>query len=223
VTVHNEKKLKFTFFINRWHHNRQQQQLQQAQQQQRLMDQQGFHGTGRRYNPLYDTPPSQRHNILQQQQPQQPLRALDHLSYMGEIRGVMGTPPFIPKGPHHQQQQKVGSQHQPRLRLPSAPTALSRQQQNARNGRLLEPVLSPILTDQELSPLHRNHPDYLTDQSESENEEDQATQGYSEGLADNEQDEEESEVSSLFGGQDLENLGSPHLSNYLGKSETREH
>jgi hypothetical protein len=44
----------------------------------------------------------------------------------------------------------------------------------------------------------------------------QATQGYSEGLADNEQDEEESEVSSLFGGQDLENLGSPHLNSYLG-------
>jgi hypothetical protein len=44
----------------------------------------------------------------------------------------------------------------------------------------------------------------------------QATQGYSEGLADNEQDEEESEVSSLFGGQELENLGSPHISGYPG-------
>ena len=127
----------------------------------------------------------------------------------------MGTPPFAPKGP--QQAKKIGQQQpQPRLRLPSAPTSSVRQQQNGRSGRLLEPVLSPILTDQELSPLHRSHPDYLTDQSESENEEDQATQGYSEGLADNEQDEEESEVSSLFGGQDLENLGSPHLSNYLG-------
>ena len=205
------------FPISRWHHSRQQQ-LQQAQQQP------GFHPSGRRYNPLYDTPPSQRHSILQQQQQQQlqqqqqqqqPLRALDHLNYMGEIRGVMGTPPFAPKGP--QQAKKIGQQQpQPRLRLPSAPTSSVRQQQNGRSGRLLEPVLSPILTDQELSPLHRSHPDYLTDQSESENEEDQATQGYSEGLADNEQDEEESEVSSLFGGQDLENLGSPHLSNYLG-------
>jgi len=45
----------------------------------------------------------------------------------------------------------------------------------------------------------------------------QATQGYSEGLADNEQDEEESEVSSLFGGQDLENLGSPNISGFPGK------
>jgi hypothetical protein len=109
--------------------------------------------------------------LQQQQQQQQPLRALDHLSYMGEIRGVMGTPPFAPKGP-----QKVGSQHQQqRLRLPSAPASTGRQgaPQSARNGRLLEPVLSPILTDHELSPLHRNHPDFLTDQSDSENEEDQ--------------------------------------------------
>jgi hypothetical protein len=106
---------------------------------------------------------------------------------MGEIRGVMGTPPFI-KGPP-----KVIPQPQQRLRLPSAPPPSGGRQQQThnnnggRNGRLLEPVLSPILTDHELSPLHRTHPDFLTDQSESENEEDQATQGYSEGLADNEQ------------------------------------
>lgn len=134
---------------------------------------------------------------------------------MGEIRGVMGTPPI------HKGLQKTTSQpqqQQQRLRLPTASSVGRQQSHNgSRNGRLLEPVLSPILTDQELSPLHRTHPDYLTDQSESENEEDQATQGYSEGLADNEQDEEESEVSSLFGGQDLENLGSPHLSSYPGK------
>lgn len=59
---------------------------------------------------------------------------------------------------------------QQRLRLPSN----SRQSGHQRGGRLIEPVLSPILTDQELSPLHRpGHPDFLTDQSESENEEDQ--------------------------------------------------
>jgi len=54
-----------------------------------------------------------------------------------------------------------------RLRLPSN----SRQAGHQRGGRLIEPVLSPILTDQELSPLHRaGNPDFLTDQSESENE-----------------------------------------------------
>lgn len=76
--------------------------------------------------------------------------------------------------------------------------------------RLTEPVLSPILTDTEISPLHGNRrataamqaatADYLTDPSDSEDDAElftsQATQGYSEGLADNEQ---ESEVSSIFG------------------------
>jgi len=68
---------------------------------------------------------------------------------------------------------------------------------------LTEPVLSPILTDTEISPLHRtgigSAPDYLTDPSDSDDADmftSQATQGYSEGLADNEL---ESEVSSVFG------------------------
>merc|ERR1719510_2950150 len=85
---------------------------------------------------------------------------------------------------------------------------------------LTEPVLSPILTDTEISPLHRtglgSAPDYLTDPSDSDDAEmftSQATQGYSEGLADNEQ---ESEVSSIFGIEpgipNLPQNGEPHVS-----------
>jgi len=47
----------------------------------------------KRYNPLYDTPPSQRHALLQRQQQQQLSQQHEHQAFMGEIRGVMGTPP----------------------------------------------------------------------------------------------------------------------------------
>lgn len=120
----------------------------------------------KRYNPLYDTPPAQRHPP--------PIMRPQGLQ-MDEIRCVMGSN--------------------------ASPIARS---------RLTEPVLSPILTDTEISPLHSNRrataamqaatADYLTDPSDSEDDAElftsQATQGYSEGLADNEQ---ESEVSSIFG------------------------
>lgn len=129
----------------------------------------------RRYNPLYDTPPTQRHAMMNQPPPPRP-QGLN----MGEIRGVMGT-------------------ESPIMRQHLMP--------HGRNGRafMTEPVLSPILTDTEISPLHRtgmgSAPDYLTDPSDSDDADNftsQATQGYSEGLADNEL---ESEVSSIFGAE----------------------
>merc|ERR1719225_1545577 len=100
---------------------------------------------------------------------------------MAEIRGVMGNASPI-------------LSHQPHGRLMVQPS----------RPLLTEPVLSPILTDTEISPLHRtgigSAPDYLTDPSSDSDDAEmftsQATQGYSEGLADNEL---ESEVSSIFG------------------------
>ena len=84
----------------------------------------------KKYNPLYDTPPTQRAamgishvNAMMRPPPSQGLQNV------GEIRGVMGVnaSPLL--------------NHQPHLR-PQRPL-------------LTEPVLSPILTDTEISPLHR--------------------------------------------------------------------
>jgi hypothetical protein len=73
----------------------------------------------KKYNPLYDTPPSQRHPIRPQG------------LQMGEIRAVMGNAsPLLNQHPH--------------LMRPMPQRIL-----------LTEPVLSPILTDTEISPLHR--------------------------------------------------------------------
>ena len=74
----------------------------------------------KKYNPLYDTPPTQRAAMVMRPQ---------GLQNVGEIRGVMGVnaSPLL--------------NHQPHLR-PQRPL-------------LTEPVLSPILTDTEISPLHR--------------------------------------------------------------------
>ncbi len=44
------------------------------------------------HNPLYDTPPSQRHQILQQEQ--QYFLQQERSGFMGEIRGVIGTTPL---------------------------------------------------------------------------------------------------------------------------------
>ena len=78
----------------------------------------------KRYNPLYDTPPTQRHPMMRPQGLQ-----------MAEIRGVMGN-----ASPLH----AVSGQQAGHLRVGQPPRQL-----------LTEPVLSPILTDTEISPLHR--------------------------------------------------------------------
>ena len=76
------------------------------------------HQAPKKYNPLYDTPPTQRAMLAQRPQGLQ----------MGEIRGVMGNAsPLLNQQPHLRPQRPL----------------------------LTEPVLSPILTDTEISPLHR--------------------------------------------------------------------
>ena len=78
------------------------------------------HHAPKKYNPLYDTPPTQR-AMLAQRPPQLGLQ-------MGEIRGVMGNAsPLLNQQSHLRPQRPL----------------------------LTEPVLSPILTDTEISPLHR--------------------------------------------------------------------
>ena len=122
----------------------------------------------RRYNPLYDTPPTARAaNARQQQlllQQQQQLA----------------------------QRPRLNHQH-PRFIMPEI-RGLSQQQQQ-------QQMLSPILTDSNASPAGRrvllSEEDDYYDDEESDDDDDgqftsQATQGYSEGLADN-----ESEVSSM--------------------------
>ena len=142
----------------------------------------------KRYNPLYDTPPTARHNP-----PRPPLRA------GGEIRGLVG-------GANAQSRQKPP----PSQLLPYPPQPRFKQQE--------QQLLSPILTDHEMSPMHqvnkkqrqqqqqqsrRGNDDFSdsnTDYEESdvnstfERYPSQATQGYADGLADN-----ESEASSMFG------------------------
>ena len=75
-----------------------------------------------RYNPLYDTPPTQRHSLMRPQG-----------LHMAEIRGVLGNSSPIHLNPGMRNQQPPGGQR----------------------PLLTEPVLSPILTDTEISPLHR--------------------------------------------------------------------
>ncbi len=93
-----------------------------------------MHGGPRRHNPLYDTPPAQRHLMMQQQQQQQQQQPFVRPSaiQMSEIRGFMGN--ASPLMNHHQ----MG------LNMP-----------RGQKQMLTEPVLSPILTDNEVSPLHR--------------------------------------------------------------------
>ena len=142
----------------------------------------------KRYNPLYDTPPTARHNP-----PRAPLRA-------GEIRGLMGTPP---------------SSNSHRQKPPPSQLLPYQQQQQLPRFRQQDQLLSPILTDHEMSPLHQtkkrqqqqqnrnNEEDYSDSNTEYEESDvnstfdqfpSQATQGYTDGLADN-----ESEASSRFG------------------------
>ena len=184
------------------------------------------HAEPRRYNPLYDTPPTQRHaHLLQQQQQQQQYllqqQLVDGAEYVfdeagnafairpqqqvfPEVRGLIApSPASQPRGRIQHGPPPLVAQH-------SLPVFQSRVQQQ-------DQVLSPILTDQESSPLHdqRYHHHqggkrrsdrepttgefYLSSDEEEEVDADvedsdfdqftsRATQGYNDGLADVESD-----------------------------------
>ena len=159
------------------------------------------HGDSGRKNPLYDTPPAARRPQLQEQallaQYQHEQQQHHQLLMQREIRTVMGTPPTTAR------------RHNLLVTRPTMPHLMPRPSD----------PLSPILTDQEMSPLHQQHDrvlaDFLTSDDnlsspastttsgssrgaggKKKEEESEVTQGYSEGLADNEFSEVES--SSVF-------------------------
>jgi hypothetical protein len=153
----------------------------------------------RRYNPLYDTPPTARANA----------RMAENHHQQGMLGQRQQHPNFLhqrsePGQAFRMQQQQQNLHQHPRFFMPeirgvTGPQLQQQQLQQRQQHPHHQQLLSPILTDPEGSPMRHNllsedDFDYEDEDSDPDGDQftSQATQGYSEGLADC-----ESEVSSL--------------------------